>query len=146
MMKRIATDAAVSSRPDMPLSASAFGASLRLAAVCAVMLSTALDVAAGQYDLHTRALTPIAEKPAPAGKPLRLVEAGEVKFPIVTDDAKRDADAVALLREVFEKTTGRAPEVLSPSAAAGRSPRIVLAADAALPKEEIGRASCRERV
>ncbi|MBQ6330928.1 MAG: hypothetical protein IJI35_18070, partial [Kiritimatiellae bacterium] len=134
-MKRIATDAAVSSRPDMPLSASAFGASLRLAAVCAVMLSTALDVAAGQYDLHTRALTPIAEKPAPAGKPLRLVEAGEVKFPIVTDDAKRDADAVALLREVFEKTTGRAPEVLSPSAAAGRSPRIVLAADAALPKE-----------
>ena len=37
------------------------------------------------YDLHTRELTPIVEKPRPSGAPMRLVENGELRFAIVTD-------------------------------------------------------------
>ena len=89
------------------------------------------------YDIHTKALTPIAEKPVPDGEPMQFVEDGELKFAIVTDDAKRDAKAVALLREVFGKTTGRTPLVQTPEAAAknGLPFSIVLRQDAALPKE-----------
>ena len=89
------------------------------------------------YDIHTKALTPITEKAAPAGAALRLVEGGELKFAIVTDDAKRDKKAVELLREVFAKTVGKEPAVLKPGEAAkGAQPlKIVLAADATLPKE-----------
>ena len=92
--------------------------------------------AAFAYDIHTKALTPITEKPAPAGPEMKFVDGGELKFAIVTDNAKRDEQAVALLREVFEKTTGRAPLVRKPADAADGLPfSITLAPDASLPPE-----------
>lgn len=102
--------------------------------ILAAMLA---GLSAFAYDIHTKALTPIAEKPVPDGEPMQFVEDGELKFAIVTDDAKRDAKAVALLREVFGKTTGRTPLVQTPEAAAknGLPFSIVLRQDAALPKE-----------
>ena len=89
----------------------------------------------GEYDLHTRALTPIEEKAAPAGGPMKFVENGELRFAIVTDDAKRDEKALELLREVFAKTVGREPSVLSPTATNSLPFSLVLAQDAALPPE-----------
>ena len=74
------------------------------------------------YDLHTRALTPIAEKPAPAGGQMRFVDAGELKFAIVLDTkAEKDCKyasgksiepAAELLADHFERTAGKRPAVL----------------------------------
>ena len=74
---------------------------VRLSMFACAALAAASAVA---YDIHTKALTPITEKPAPAGASMRFVENGALRFAVVTDDAKRDAQAVALLREVFEKS------------------------------------------
>ncbi len=107
-------------------------------------LSAALVAAVGlaglqaqAYDIHTKALTPIQERPAPAGEAMAFVENGALRFAIVTDNEARDAKAVALLREVFEKTAGKAPSVATPAAAAtnGLPYRILLAPDTSLPKE-----------
>ena len=89
------------------------------------------------YDIHTKALTPITERPAPAGTAMRFVDGGELKFAIVTDDAKRDEKAIALLREVFTRTVGRPPLVQTPDVAAtnGLAFSLVLKTDATLPKE-----------
>ncbi len=107
---------------------------MRILATIFIGLSCSVSAA---YDIHTKALTPITEKPAPAGAAMRFVEGGALRFAIVTDDAKRDAKAVALLREVFEKTVGSAPLVLTPADAAksGMPFRLVLAADPSLPAE-----------
>ena len=101
------------------------------------ILCAALAASASAYDIHNKALTPITEKPAPAGAVMRFVDGGEPRFAIVTDDVKRDKKAIDLLCEVFEKTTGRAPLVQTSAAAAtkGLPLRLVLAQDAALPKE-----------
>ena len=107
-------------------------ACLAAALAAAVCLASAT---ADAYDIHTRALTPITEKPAPEGGPLRFVEGGELRFAIVTDDAKRDKKALDLLKEAFDKTVGRAPAVLAPSEATGLPLRLVLASDASLPPE-----------
>ena len=99
--------------------------------------AVAITGVAFAYDIHTKTLTPIREKKAPAGAPLRLVEGGKLRFAIVTDDARRDKKAIDLLREVFAKTVGSEPAVLKPSDApkADLPLRLVLAADAALPPE-----------
>ena len=104
----------------------------------AVTLCAALAAASAlAYDIHTRALTPITERPVTAGVAMRFVENGALRFVIVTDDEKRDAKAVALLSEVFEKTVGSAPQVLTPAdAAKSELPyRLVLAADPSLSAE-----------
>ena len=105
--------------------------------ICAMLAAMLAGTSVFAYDIHTKALTPITEKPVPAGTAMRFVEDGELRFAIVTDDAKRDAKAVALLREVFEKTTGRTPLVQAPVVAAtnGLPYRLVLAKDETLPKE-----------
>ena len=107
---------------------------VRLSMFACAALAAASAVA---YDIHTKALTPITEKPAPAGASMRFVENGALRFAVVTDDAKRDAQAVALLREVFEKTVGAAPQVLAPADAAKSALpfRLVLSADPSLPAE-----------
>ena len=101
------------------------------------MAAAAVTGVAFAYDIHTKALTPITEKTAPAGAPLRLVEGGKLRFAIVTDDARRDKKAIDLLREVFAKTVGKEPAVMKPSDApkADLPLRLVLAADATLPSE-----------
>ncbi|MBR0056981.1 MAG: hypothetical protein IJP66_06590, partial [Kiritimatiellae bacterium] len=53
----------------------------------AVMAAAALAAAPLLgYDLHTRALTPIVEKPVPEGGAVTLVEDGRLRFAIETDD------------------------------------------------------------
>ena len=76
---------------------------LRMTLVAAAVAITGVAFA---YDIHTKTLTPIREKKAPAGAPLRLVEGGKLRFAIVTDDVRRDKKAIDLLREVFAKTVG----------------------------------------
>ena len=46
------------------------------------LISFAVAMGAAAYDLHTPALTPIAEEPAPAGAPVALVEGGRLRFAI----------------------------------------------------------------
>ncbi len=92
------------------------------------------------YDIHTKALTPVEEKPAPAGKAMRFVEEGRLRFSIATDDEARDAKAIALLKEVFARTAGESPQVVAAGAEGvgedGNLPfRLVLASDKSLPAE-----------
>ena len=105
------------------------------------ILATAATLAAASapcLDLHPKSLTPVEEKPAPAGETMRFVEDGALRFAIATDDAARDAKAVALLREVFGRTAGAEPQVVAADTpASAETPfRIVLSPDdPALPPE-----------
>lgn len=74
------------------------------------------------YDIHTRALTPVAEKRVPAGEPMRFVEGGELRFAIVCNTRAESGckyesrqsigPAVKLLADHFERTVGKRPEII----------------------------------
>ncbi|MBQ2631091.1 MAG: hypothetical protein IJG13_15560 [Kiritimatiellae bacterium] len=90
------------------------------------------------YDLHTKALVPIAERAKPAGAPMEFVKGGRLNF-VVVADVKRQADAVGLIATAFEKTTGTRPEVVAPGkaeAAASGGRFLLLVGDQPLARAE----------
>lgn len=63
------------------------------------------------YNLNNPALTPIKlEKPL-SHAPLKFVENGKLNFIIVTAKGRKRLPQVGILREAFEKCTGKIPEV-----------------------------------
>lgn len=76
------------------------------------------------YDLHTRALVPVRENVRPSCRPLELVRDGECRFAIAWNEGcekncgkyRRTSasvtPALAILTEAFERTFGRAPDVI----------------------------------
>ena len=85
------------------------------------------------YDIHTKALTPVAERNRPAGQELALVHECKLNFALVR--AKRFAQAlqpaVDVLVEAFERRTGKRPDVVDAedAAAVARHPLRILVGD-----------------
>ncbi|MGI6098484.1 MAG: hypothetical protein GX174_14995 [Lentisphaerae bacterium] len=71
------------------------------------LLAAAPIFAVHAYDIHSKALTPIAEKAKPSGEAMAFVKGGVRDFTIIFDkDHKPSVNAAKLLEKCFEKITG----------------------------------------
>ena len=90
------------------------GAWLLAAAFAAAALAPAAGFAY-DYDIHTRALTPVREEARPAGGPVRLVRGGELDFAIVFEKCDAKNREMEVLTNAFFRCTGRMPRIFRPA-------------------------------
>ena len=76
---------------------------------CAITLLATADLFG--YDLHTKALTPITEDPAPKGAAVTLVKGGVPECAVVFDKCDAWARELEVITNAFARCTGRMPDV-----------------------------------